>query len=258
MLGRFRPQAVTRGLTTVADYSTIHLNTRKERSPVSRPNFKKQLFEQFARVGKALASGHRLELLEFLAQGERSVEVLADVSGLSVANTSQHLQHLRRVGLVTADKRGLHVHYRLADPAVSDLLAAMEKIAERQFADVERIVRTYLTAKDSLEPVSRSDLRKRLSRDTVTVLDVRPAEEFRAGHLPHAVNVPVKEIDAWCRRHPRRKEIVAYCRGPYCVLAFEAVAKLRSMGYSARRLEDGFPEWKAAGLPVEAVTAVNP
>jgi len=222
---------------------------------VSRPNFKKQLFEQFARVGKALASGHRLELLEFLAQGERTVEGLAEVTGLSVANASQHLQHLRRVGLVAARKRGLHVHYRLADPAVSELLAAMEKIAERQFADVERLVRTYLTAKDSLEPVSRTDLRKRLTRGSVTVLDVRPPEEFRAGHVPRAVNVPVKNIEAYCKRLPRNKEIVAYCRGPYCVLAFEAVSRLRALGYRARRLEDGFPEWKTAGLPVEAIAA---
>ena len=222
---------------------------------MSRPNFKKQLFEQFARVGKALASGHRLELLEFLAQGERTVEGLAEVTGLSVANASQHLQHLRRVGLVAARKRGLHVHYRLADPAVSELLAAMEKIAERQFADVERLVRTYLTAKDSLEPVSRTDLRKRLTRGSVTVLDVRPPEEFRAGHVPRAVNVPVKNIEAYCKRLPRNKEIVAYCRGPYCVLAFEAVSRLRALGYRARRLEDGFPEWKTAGLPVEAIAA---
>ncbi len=222
---------------------------------MSRPNFKKQLFEQFARVGKALASGHRLELLEFLAQGERTVERLAEVAGLTVANTSQHLQHLRRVGLVAAHKRGLHVHYRLADPAVSELLAAMEKIAERQFADVERIVRSYLTAKDSLEPVSRTDLRKRLAHGSVTVLDVRPVEEFRAGHLPRAVNVPVKDIESYCKQLSRKKEIVAYCRGPYCVLAFEAVSRLRALGYRARRLQDGFPEWKTAGLPVEADAA---
>jgi rhodanese-related sulfurtransferase/DNA-binding transcriptional ArsR family regulator len=218
---------------------------------VSRQNFKKQLFEQFARVGKALANGHRLELLEFLAQGERTVEALAEVSGLTVANTSQHLQQLRRVGLVAAHKDGLHVRYRLADPTVSELLGAMEKIAERQLADVERLVRSYLTTKDSLEPVSRADLLERAARGDVTVLDVRPPEEYAAGHLPGALNVPLRELEAQLGRLPRKQEVVAYCRGPYCVLAFEAVARLRAQGYRARRLQDGFPEWKSAGLPVE-------
>lgn len=218
---------------------------------MSRGNFKKQLFEQFARVGRALANGHRLELLEFLAQGERTVEALAEVTGLSVANTSQHLQQLRRVGLAAARKDGLHVHYRLADPAVSELLGAMEHIAERQFAEVDRIVRSYLTAKDGLEPVSRADLRKRAARGDVTVLDVRPPEEYAAGHVPGALNVPVRELEAQLGKLPRAQEIVAYCRGPYCVLAFEAVARLRARGFRARRLEDGFPEWRSAGLPVE-------
>jgi rhodanese-related sulfurtransferase/DNA-binding transcriptional ArsR family regulator len=218
---------------------------------MSRQNFKKQLFEQFARVGKALANGHRLELLEFLAQGERTVEALAEVSGLTVANTSQHLQQLRRVGLVAAHRDGLHVRYRLADPTVSELLGAMEKIAERQLADVERLVRSYLTTKDSLEPVSRADLLRRVAEDDVIVLDVRPPEEYRAGHVPGALNVPVRELEAQLGQLPRELEVVAYCRGPYCVLAFEAVARLRARGFSARRLEDGFPEWKSAGLPVE-------
>jgi len=218
---------------------------------VSTPSFKKQLFEQFARVGKALASGHRLEMLELLAQGERSVEALAALAGLSVANTSQHLQQLRRVGLVAARKEGLHVHYRLADPAVSELLSSMQRIAERQFAEVERIVRSYLTSKDSLEPVSRAELLKRTARGDVTVVDVRPREEFAAGHLPGALNLPLAELEARPRKLPPGREIVAYCRGPYCVLAFEAVARLRARGHAARRLEGGFPEWKSAGLPVE-------
>jgi rhodanese-related sulfurtransferase/DNA-binding HxlR family transcriptional regulator len=224
---------------------------------VSTRSFKKQLFEQFARVGKALASGHRLEILELLAQGERSVEALAAVSGLSVANTSQHLQQLRRVGLVTARKDGLHVHYRLADPAVSELLNAMQRIAERRFAEVERIVRSYLGAKDKLEPVSRAELLKRATRGDVTIVDVRPPEEFAAGHLPGALNVPLAELEARRRKLPRGREIVAYCRGPYCVLAFDAVARLRARGHAARRLEDGFPEWKSAGLPVETGLAAG-
>ena len=218
---------------------------------MSRPSFKKQLFEQFARVGKALASGHRLELLEFLAQGERTVEALAEVTGLSVANTSQHLQQLRQVGLVATRKQGLHVHYRLADADVSELLGVMQKIAEKQFAEVERIVRTYLTTKDGLDPISRNDLLKRAAEGEVTVLDVRPPEEYAAGHVPGALNIPVKELIAHLQALPQDQEVVAYCRGPYCVLAFEAVSQLRAHGFRARRLEDGFPEWKTAGLPVE-------
>ena len=218
---------------------------------MSSQSVKKQLFEQFARVGRALANGHRLEVLELLAQAERTVEALAELTGLSVANTSQHLQQLRRVGLVAARKEGLHVHYRLADPAVYELLAAMQRIAGQQFAEVERIVRSYLTARDSLEPVSRAELVERASKGTVTVLDVRPPEEFAAGHLPGALNVPLKELDARVGKVSRKREFVAYCRGPYCVLAYEAVARLRARGHRARRLEGGFPEWKSAGLPVE-------
>lgn len=219
---------------------------------MSRQNFKQQLFEQFARVGKALGNGHRLELLEFLAQGERTVEALAGVAGLSVANTSQHLQQLRQAGLVLTRKQGLHVHYRLADPAVADLVAAMQRIAEQQLAEVDRIVRSYLTARDNMEPVSRHDLVQRAARGEVTVLDVRPPEEYAAGHLAGALNIPVPDLERHLAELPRGQEIVAYCRGPYCVLAFEAVARLRAHGFQARRLEDGFPEWKTAGLPVEA------
>jgi len=214
-------------------------------------SLKKQLFEQFARVGKALASGHRLEIVELLAQAERSVEALAELTGLSVANTSQHLQQLRRVGLVAARKEGLRVHYRLADPAVSELLGAMQRIAEKQYAEVERIVRSYLAAKDDLEPVSRAELLERAARGDVTIVDVRPPEEFAAGHLPGALNVPLAELEARRGKLPRGQEVVAYCRGPYCVLAFEAVARLRAAGHAARRLEGGYPEWKSAGLPIE-------
>ena len=225
---------------------------------MSRQSFKKQLFEQFARVGKALASGHRLELLEFLAQGERTVEALAGVTGLSVANTSQHLQQLRQVGLVATRKQGLHVHYRLADADVSELLGVLQKIAEKQFAEVDRIVRTYLTTKDGLDPISRDDLLKRAAEGDVTVLDVRPPEEYAAGHVPGALNIPVKELIAHLEALPQDQEVVAYCRGPYCVLAFEAVSQLRAHGFRARRLEEGFPEWKTAGLPVEeGVTEEN-
>jgi rhodanese-related sulfurtransferase/DNA-binding transcriptional ArsR family regulator len=218
---------------------------------MSRPNVKKLLFEQFARVGKALGSAHRLELLELLAQGERPVDALAVVTHLPVANVSQHLQQLRRAGLVTTRKEGLRVYYRLSDPAVAQLLSALERIGETQLAEVEHLVRSYLTVRDSLEPVTREDLRTRLTQGEVTVLDVRPPEEFAAGHLPGAVNIPLRELEGRLQALPHDQAIVAYCRGPYCVLAYEAVAKLREHGFQARRMEDGFPEWLTAGYPIE-------
>jgi rhodanese-related sulfurtransferase len=209
------------------------------------------LFNEFARVSKALGSGNRLELLEFLAQGERSVDQLARLSGLSVANTSRHLQVLRQAGLVSARKEGLYVHYSVSGAGVIRLLAALQEVAQHNVAEVTRIVNTYLTSKDSLEPVSVRDLIARVNEGLVTVLDVRPPEEYRAGHLPGAINVPLAELEAAAERLPREREVVAYCRGPFCVLSFEAVALLRKQGFNARRLETGFPEWKVAGLPVE-------
>ncbi len=225
---------------------------------VSSPDPKKRLFEGFARIGKALANGHRLELLELLAQAERTVESLVALSGLSVANTSQHLQQLRHAGLVSTRKSGLHVHYRLADPAVAGLLASLQEIAERQSGEVERLVRSYLSVRDGLEPISRHDLLGRARRGLVTVLDVRPEEEYAAGHVAGAINIPLKQLEHHLDRLPRRQEVVAYCRGPYCVLAYEAVARLRRRGYRARRLEGGYPEWKGAGLPVEAPGTRSP
>lgn len=212
---------------------------------------KKLFYAQFARIGKALGHGHRLELLEYLAQGERTVEKLAELSGLSVANTSQHLQLLRQAGLVTTRREGLYVHYRLADPLVTGLMDVLGKLAEKQLAEVERLVQSYLTKKDQLEPVPRAELLKRARDGLITVLDVRPQDEFAAGHVPGALNIPLKELEDHLQDLPREQEVVAYCRGPYCVLAYEAVAKLRKKGFTARRLEDGFPEWKLAGLPVE-------
>ena len=213
--------------------------------------FKQDLFSQFARVGKALSHGNRLELLEFLAQGERSVDALATVSGLSVANTSQHLQQLRQAGLVVSRKQGLKVYYSLSSDDVISLLEVLRRVAEHHVADVERLVNTYLTIKDDLEPVPRDELLNRVRADLVTVIDVRPAEEYQAGHVPGAVNVPIKELENYLQQLDKNQEIVAYCRGPHCILAFEAVEQLRQQGLKARRLEDGFPEWKNAGLPVE-------
>jgi ArsR family transcriptional regulator len=210
------------------------------------------LFAEFAAVAKSLGHAHRLELLEQLAQGERSVEVLADRTGLSVANASQHLQHLRRTGLVANRRDGKFVHYRLTDDAVLDVLAALRRIAERNVAEVERVVRSYFDARDSLEAVSREELLQRSKAGTVTILDVRPEDEFALGHLPSALNIPLRELEARLGEIDPGQEVVAYCRGPYCVLSYEAVAQLRACGFKVRRLEDGLPEWRAAGLPVIA------
>jgi ArsR family transcriptional regulator len=213
---------------------------------------KRDLYAQFAAVAKAIGNEHRLELLELVAQGERSVEALAERSGLTVANASQHLQHLRRAGLVAARRKAKFVLYRLTDDAVLTMLAAMHKVAERNVSEVERILRSYFHERDDLEPVSRAELARRMKQGLVTVLDVRPEDEFALGHLPGARNVPLGQLKRQLSKLDRKTEIVAYCRGPYCVLSFEAVAQLRKHGFNARRLEDGLPEWKAAGLPVES------
>ncbi len=221
---------------------------------MSSATFKHQLFTHFARIGKAVSNANRLEILEFLAQGERSVEALAKVCQLSVANTSQHLQQLRQAGLVAARKQGQRVYYRLSGDEVVALTAMLRRLAERQLAEVERLVGAYLTVRDGLEPVPAQELLERARSGLVTVLDVRPSEEFAAGHVPGAFNLPLDQLETRLHQLPRDQEIVAYCRGPYCVLAFEAVARLREKGFQARRLQDGFPEWKSAGLPVETTS----
>jgi rhodanese-related sulfurtransferase/DNA-binding transcriptional ArsR family regulator len=219
---------------------------------MSSENPKLVLFDQFAAVAKAVAHPHRLQLLEQLAQGERSVEVMAERIGLSIANASQHLQHMRRGGLVAARRDGKFVFYRLANDVVLDLVASLRRVAETQSAEVERVVRSYFENRDALEPVTRMELMDRLKDGVVTVLDVRPEDEFALGHLPGAINVPLGELERRLSALDARTEIVAYCRGPYCVLSYEAVAQLRARGFKVRRLEDGYPEWRAAGLPVEA------
>jgi len=222
---------------------------------MSSHNPKLTMFEHFAAVARTLGSAHRLELLELLAQTERSVEELARLSGLTVANASQHLQQLRRIGLVEAHRDGKRVLYRLADTEVVALLGGLRRITERNVGAVEKVLNSYFRERDGLEPVSRKELLRRMRAGLVTVIDTRPAEEFAAGHVAGALNVPSRELKHRLRELPREQEIVAYCRGAYCVLSYEAVAELRKRGFKASRLEEGYPEWKAAGLPVEGPSA---
>jgi rhodanese-related sulfurtransferase len=205
------------------------------------------VFRDLARIGTALSSPVRLELLELLAQGERSVDELATLTGASVANASQHLQKLKAAGLIA----GQYVYYRLAGDEVVALVGALGRAGEAYLADVERTVRAYYAARDDLEPVPAREVLDRARKGLVTVLDVRPPEEFAAGHVPGAVNIPVHELEKRLSELPKRREIVAYCRGPYCLMSFDAVALLRRKGLKARRLEDGMPEWRLAGLPVQ-------
>ncbi len=218
---------------------------------------KKALFEQFAQIAKAMANANRLELLEFLAQGERTVEVLADLAGLSVGNTSQHLRQLSHAGLVNSRKKGLYVHYTLADESIVALLGSLRNVAEKSFAEIDRLVDTYLKEKDALEAVSQEELLLRSRRGLITVLDVRPPEEYAAGHLAGALNIPLADLKRRIEELPPDQEVIAYCRGPYCVLAYDAVAELRAQGIQARRLEGGLPEWRLAGLPVEQDSAAG-
>ena len=218
---------------------------------MSSQNPKRAIFEQFAAVARTLGSAHRLELLELLAQTERSVEELAGLSGLALANASQHLQQLRRLGLVEARRDGTRVIYKLADPEVVVLLGALARVTQRNVGAVEKVLSSYFRERDNLEPVSRKELLRRMRDELVTLIDTRPPEEVNAGHLPGALNLPLSTLRRRLRELPRDREIVAYCRGQYCVLSYEAVAELRRRGFKAFRLEGGYPEWRAAGLPVE-------
>src|SRR5438093_13030136 len=214
-------------------------------------DFKDRLYGQFARIGKALSSPHRLEILELLAQGERTVDSLATEIGLSLAHAAQHLQALRQAALVESRKEGLYVSYRLADPAVIDLCTALRTVAEHRLADLERLVREHFGDRSDAEPVQMDELLKRARSETVVILDTRPATEYAAGHIAGAISVPVDDLQRRLWQLPKGNEYVAYCRGPYCVYADRAVEILRSNGRQARRLREGFPEWRAAGLPVE-------
>jgi rhodanese-related sulfurtransferase/DNA-binding transcriptional ArsR family regulator len=211
---------------------------------------KDRLYEQFARAAKAVASPKRIELLELLAQGEHTVEALAQATGMGVTNTSSHLQVLRQTRVVDTRKDGTKVFYRLAGEEVAAFIVALRDLARSRLAEVDEVVRDYFMARDDLEPVSRADLVERAQDGKVVILDVRPREEFAAGHIPGALSVPLAELDAALGRLPKRAQIVAYCRGPYCVLAPQAVERLRTRGFKARRLADGMPEWRLAGLPI--------
>jgi rhodanese-related sulfurtransferase len=213
--------------------------------------FRDRLYGQFARIGKALSSPHRLEILELLAQGARTVDSLATELGLSLANTSQHLQALRQAALVESEKEGVFVSYRLSDPTVFDLCTTIRTVAERRLADLDRLVRAHFGDRSDAEPVEMGELLKRARSGSVVVLDTRPPGEYAAGHIAGAISVPVDDLQRRLARLPKGKEYVAYCRGPYCVYADRAVEILRSSGRRARRLLEGFPEWRAAGLPVE-------
>jgi len=212
---------------------------------------KQALYAEFALVTKALAHPHRLELLEYAAQGAMSVEMLAGRAGLSIANASQHLRQLRDAGLVTAERNGKFVRYAVADDTVLDLISAVHRVGERRRAEVARIVFEYFDARDRMEPISRTELMERVRAGTVTVIDVRPRDEYALGHVPGALCIPLNELETRLAALDPAQQIVAYCRGPWCVLSFEAVARLRTLGFDARRLEAGYPEWRAAGMPVE-------
>ncbi len=212
--------------------------------------FKDEIYEQFARIGKALSSPKRLELLDLICQGPRTVEMQARESGLTVANTSRHLHILRGAGLIEGHREGLHVVYQITDPDVCEFLRSMRLLAEKRLAEIERITHRFLDGSEGLEAVDRQELIERVHRGSVTVIDVRPVEEFRAGHIPGAISVPLDELEARLAEFPRSREIVAYCRGPYCVLAIQAVEALHAKGYRAVRLEDGVSDWRAKGFKI--------
>jgi rhodanese-related sulfurtransferase/DNA-binding transcriptional ArsR family regulator len=211
---------------------------------------KTALYEQFARIGAALAAPKRLELVDLLSQGEKTVEALARDSGTPVKNTSAHLRILRGARLVDTRRDGTFVYYRLATDGVFRLVRDLQALGQERLAEVEQAARDYLGARDEMEPVSLTELRRRLGKGDVTLIDVRPEAEYRAGHIPGALSIPVDQLGRRYREIPKRREVIAYCRGPYCVYSADAVKLLRKRGYRARRMEEGLPDWRSAGHPV--------
>ncbi len=220
--------------------------------PTPHRRFKDTIYEQFARLGKATSAPKRLELLDLLCQSPRTVEALAEQANLSVANTSQHLQVLRAARLVDAEKKGLYVEYRVADDEVCRFFFALRGLAEARLAEVERVSREYFEERGAMEAVEGDELLRRVKAGEVTVLDVRPVEEYRSGHIPSALSIPVGELSARLKELPKGRDIVAYCRGPYCVMAVDAVELLRKKGFKAHRMEQGVVDWRAQGWRVES------
>ncbi|MGH8672205.1 MAG: ArsR/SmtB family transcription factor [Burkholderiales bacterium] len=218
-------------------------------------NYRTSFYAQLARLGKAISNNTRLEIIDLLAQGERTVDSVSTELGVPLPNTSHHLHKLLQNGVVKSRKAGVHVHFRLSDNAVSHFVNALAKVAEANLLEFEKLVNDYLTTRDNLEPLDADELSRRMREGSVTVIDARPPDEYAIGHLPGAINLPFWEIDPPLENLPKDREIVAYCRGPYCILSYEATAKLRSLGYSVRRLRDGFPDWKDRGLPVVYASA---
>jgi len=218
---------------------------------MSADTAKERIYEQFARIGKALAAPGRLQLIDLLTQGERPVDALAREAAMSVANASQHLQVLHAARLVDTRREGQRIYYRLAAPSVVDLWLTLRNTAESQLAELDSVAREYLGEPEKFEPIDRAELARRIEAGTVVVIDVRPPEEFEQGHIAGAISVPLENIKTWAREAPKRKQIVAYCRGPYCVYALQAAAELRKRGLEAMRAVDGVAEWRAAGLPIE-------
>jgi rhodanese-related sulfurtransferase len=213
-------------------------------------DFKDALYMHFARIGHAVSTPKRIELLELLSQGEKSVEHLADESATPIKNTSAHLRALRHARLVDTRREGVHVYYRLADDTVFEFLRCLQTLGRGRLAEVEQATTAFLTSQDNAEPVTLSELRQLLKADAATVIDVRPHDEYKAGHIPGALSLPIAELDRRLRELPKSREVIAYCRGPYCVYALDAVRLLRKRGYRARRADEGFPDWRAKGWPV--------
>ena len=221
--------------------------------PVPTHAAKQRIYEQFSRISKALAAPARLELLDLLLQGERPVDALARAAGLSVANASQHLQVLAGARLVDSRREGQRIFYRVADDSVEQLWHTLRRTVEARIPELDAVVRDYLVGRDDFEPIDRAELARRLKAGTVTLIDVRPVEEYEAAHIPGAVSVPLDQISAFAKNVPKRRTIVAYCRGPYCVLSLQAAVALRKRGHTVMRSTDGISEWRAAGLPLERV-----
>jgi rhodanese-related sulfurtransferase len=238
---------------TRADYSIIILNMKIE----TKRQFKDELYAQFARIGKALSNPHRLELVELLAQGERTVEDLAAEANLPIANASQHLQVLRAAQLVDVRRDGLYAYYRLGNERVFQVWRALRDLGDLQLAEVNRLVHSFLEDRGPLQSINATELLQHMEAGDVVILDVRPELEYQSGHIPEARSIPIAELETRLGELPRDQEIIAYCRGPYCVFADEAVTFLQKHGYRARRLVEGLPDWQALDLPVEGVMEKN-